>query len=152
MQERDYPVGLDFGWIAADREGRVAVFITAGQGPVPTLTLVPQRPPVEDSESRLDVLPPITSAELLVPLKRPDDFVKLARRGLFVYDWTDADAKKTTATNSYELIAVPGVPISVGNLPKDVTLLLEGIVLNVSFTRDRSIDVTQHLDCRRPPP
>src|SRR5512138_1586037 len=89
VQERNYPDGVDCGWIAADRDGRVGVFVTGGRGPIPRIALLPGRPPVEDVESVLNSLRSFTTAKVLVSLKRPDDFVELAQRGLFAYDWTD---------------------------------------------------------------
>jgi hypothetical protein len=151
MQERNYPEDLDFGWIAADCEGRVGVFVTGGRGPVPRIALLPGRSRVEEIESLLDGLPSFTTAKAIVQLKRPDDFVEAARRGLFAYDWTDVHRSEREALGSYELIAAPDQPISVTDLPKEIADLLEGIVLEVSFAQERLIDVTKHLECRRTP-
>lgn len=35
----EYPYGTDMEWLAVDRDGRVAVFTTAGAGPVPVSVL-----------------------------------------------------------------------------------------------------------------
>ena len=151
MEERDYPEGLDCVWIGSDREGRVGAFVTGGEGPIPARALLSHRLSVEDIEGRLSELPSVTFATLLVPLSRPDDFVELARRGFFAYDWTDVHRTSSEALHAYEQIAVPGTPISARELPADIAALLEGMVLNVSFAQDAKIDVTKYLDCRRVP-
>lgn len=150
MKERNYPEDLDCGWIAADREGRVGVFVTGGRGPVPRVALLPERPPVEEIEFFLGALPSFTTARVVVQLKRPDDFVESAERGFFAYDWTDVHRAEREALGSYELIAAPDKPISIKELPKEITDLLQGIVLDVSFTQERLIDVTKYLECQTP--
>lgn len=151
MEERDYPEGLDCVWIGSDREGRIGAFVTAGEGPIPVGLLLSDRLSLDEIEGRLGELPSVTSAKLLVPLKRPDDFVDLARRGFFAYDWTDVHRTSSEALHVYEQIAVPETPISARELPAEVAALLEGMVLNVSFSQDVKIDVTRHLDCRKAP-
>jgi hypothetical protein len=151
VKECAYPEGLDCVWLASDRDGRVGAFTTAGEGPIPALALLPQRPPIEEIESLLYELPAITSAKLLVSLPRPDDFLNFAARGLFAYDWTDVHRVAAAELNSYEQLAVPDAPITAGQLPKDIAPLVEGIILNVSFAHERFIDVTKYLECRRAP-
>src|SRR4051812_47975150 len=101
MEERHYPKGIDCVWIGYDREGRVGVFATGGEGPIPALALEAKRIPLEEIESRLLRLPPTTSGRLLVPLKRPDDFLDPARRGLFAYDWSDAHRNRSEKIGKY---------------------------------------------------
>jgi len=148
VEERGYPEGLDCVWIGSDREGRVGAFVTGGEGPIPAGALLADRLSVEEIEGRLNELPAVTSARLLVPLKRPDDFVELARRGFFAYDWTDVHRTSSEALRAYEQVAVPETPISAKDLPAEIAALLDGIVLNVSFAQEAKIDVTRHLDCR----
>ena len=150
VEERDYPDGLDCVWIASDRDGRVGAFITGGEGPIPTQAVLSHRLPVDEIEARLGKLPSTSIARLLVPMKRPDDFLELARRGVFAYDWTDVHRTRSEALHAYEQIAAPGTPIAAGELPKEIAALLEGIVLNVSFAHQPSIDVTKHLNWRQP--
>jgi hypothetical protein len=147
VEDRNYPEGSDCVWIGSDREGRVGAFVTGGEGPIPAGALLSHRLSVEEIEGRLSELPLVTSARLRVPLKRPDDFVALARRGFFAYDWTDVHRTTSEALHAYEQIAVPETPISARELPAEIAALLEGIVLNVSFAQDTMIDVTKQLDC-----
>lgn len=55
---------------------------------------------------RILASPECADHRLLVLMPRPDSIIALARRGLFVYDWTGA---------RYELIAVPQPPLLVVN-------------------------------------
>jgi hypothetical protein len=151
VEERDYPEGEDCVWIGSDREGRVGAFVTGGEGPIPAGVLLSHRLSVGEIEGRLGELPSVTSALLLVPLKRPDDFMELARRGFFAYDWTDVHRTSSEALHAYEQIAIPETPISAVELPAEIAALLEGITLNVSFAQVTKIDVTKYLDCRRAP-
>jgi hypothetical protein len=47
VEERQYPEGIDCVWIGCDREGRVGVFVTGGEGPIPALALEAKRIPVK---------------------------------------------------------------------------------------------------------
>jgi len=94
--------GLDVVWLAVDSCDRVAAFVTAGDGPIPAASV----DAVEDSEKRVCALPACADHQILESMPRPDSFIALARRGLFVYDWTGA---------RYELIAVPQPPLIAGN-------------------------------------
>jgi len=89
MTTQPHPEGIDCIWLASDREGHVDAFITAGVGLIPAEALSSVHMPVEDIESRLFQLPPVSQVRLLVSVKRPDDFIDLAERGAFVYDWPD---------------------------------------------------------------
>lgn len=152
MEERDYPKGLDCVWIGSDRAGHVAAFVTGGEAPIPAYALKLNRTSIEAIEGELHVLPLTAGASLLVPLNRPDDFMELARRGFFAYDWTDAHRTLSEARYAYELIAAPEKPILAEELPTEIAALLDGMSLNVVFTEDRAIDVTKHLRCRTASP
>lgn len=147
MKEHAYPEGVDCVWLATDRDARVAAFVTGGAGPIPVSVLDVSRPPVEEIEARINEIKPVTSAQLLVNLKRPDDFVGFAKRGLFAYDWTDVHRTRGESLHAYELIAIPGSPISIRDLPNDLADLVAEVSLNVSFNMEERIDVCRHLIC-----
>lgn len=107
MIKRTYPVGLDCVWLAVDGHDQLAAFITAGEGPIPEEILCYPNIGVEDVEATLLTLPKVGAAELRVTVPRPDDFLELAERGLFVYDWTDVHRKNHDRIRSYELVALP---------------------------------------------
>ena len=150
MDERDYPKGIDCVWIGADRNGRLGVFVTGGEGPIPALALRSDRTPVEDIESLLLQLPSSTSSRLVIPLKRPDDFMELAQRGFFAYDWSDIHRTRNEATGGYELIAVPEVPLVRGEVPSAIASLVEGLELNVDFAVAGEVDAGKEVQCRTP--
>ena len=56
-----------------------------------------------------------------VGVPRPDDFVELAGRGLFVYDWTDIHRKRKDYLHAYELVAVSsGATLEHCHLPSEL--------------------------------
>ncbi len=99
--------GIDAAWLAVDGGGQVAVFTTAGQGPVPKSALAS----VESAEADVLRLPAICGATRVKPLPRPDSFVAFAERGFFAYDWSDAHRTSRDACGGYELVAAPALPL-----------------------------------------
>lgn len=148
MSLKPYPEGIDCVWLASDREGRLGAFITAGMGPIPVAALDPSHMPVEDVEGLLCQLPPVSQARLLVSVKRPDDFIDLAERGLFVYDWTDINRTAREALRVYEPVAVPSNPIIASSLPSDLAALAKALRLtDVVFAAGDAVDIRAHLSC-----
>lgn len=123
---------IDCVWLASDRAGRLAVLITAGEGPIPPAAL---DGPVEffEIETLLLELPVSAAAHLLVQVPSPDSFVALAERGLFVYDWTDVH-RTAGKTNAYELVATPSEPQQLASLPDDLRRTAVGLDLEFAGT------------------
>lgn len=141
-----YPDGTDFEWCGCDADGHIAVFTTAGLGPIPAAVL-------RDSELTHALLESVRSlpsrggATMLVRLPRPDDFVQFACRGLFAYDWQDAH-RTNTGSGGYELLARPHKPLHVSELPAEVQPLLRELILaDVRFADNAVLDVRKHFDC-----
>lgn len=148
MSTQPYPEGIDCVWLASDRDGHLGAFITAGVGPIPAEALDSVYMPIEDIEGRLCQLPPVSQAQLLVSVKRPDDFIDLAERGVFVYDWTDINRTTRDALRVYEPVAVPTKPITASSLPSDLAGLAKVLMLaNVVFAAGESVDIRAHLSC-----
>ena len=148
MKLKTYPEGIDCVWLASDQEGHLGAFITAGIGPIPVAALDPSHMPVEDIEERICQLPLVSQARLLVSVKRPDDFIDLAERGLFVYDWTDINRTAREALHVYEPVAVPSTPITASSLPSDLAALAKILRLaDVRFTASDAVDIRAHLSC-----
>src|SRR5436305_2139474 len=104
--------------------------------------------PIEDIESRICRLPLVSKAELLVSVKRPDDFIDLAERGVFVYDWTDINRTAREALRAYAPVAVPTRPITANSLPSDLSALAEIVrLVDVVFAASGAVDVCAHLSC-----
>ena len=98
---------LDVVWLAADTADHLAAFVTGGEGPIPLAAL----PAVEDSETDALSLPEVCEHRLLVTYPRPEDFIALARRGLYVYDWSNVHRTRAEQLAGYELVAVPSAPL-----------------------------------------
>jgi len=146
--DRPYPQGTDCVWIGADRSGHVAAFVTGGTGPIPVSVLNSELIRVEEVEERICDLPRVSFARQLVATKKPDAFVELAERGLFVYDWSDVHRTKNESVHEYEPVAVPVTPATVGELPDEIAALVRGVALDVTFADGNSLDVRAHVDCR----
>jgi hypothetical protein len=112
--------------------------------------LLLNRTPVEEIEGLLLELPATTSSRLIVPLKRPDDFLELARRGFFAYDWSDVHRTRSEKIGKYVQIAIPEIPLLLAELPSEITDLAEGIELNVTFLDEPLVDVAKDMQCREP--
>jgi hypothetical protein len=98
--------GLDVAWLASDSEGHVAVFVTAGAGPIPELAFSG----IEKAEEFALSLPKCSAYQLLVQVPDPSSFVALAERGLYVYDWP-SPGQSRMASGAYRLAAVPNNPV-----------------------------------------
>lgn len=143
-----YPQGIDYVWLASDREGHVGAFITAGVGSIPVEVLSSVYIPIEDIEGRLYQLLPVSQVRLLVSVKRPDDFIELAERGIFVYDWTDIHRIAREALRVYEPVAVPTKPIMVSSLPADLADLAKALrLVDVVFAASKTVDIRAYLRC-----
>src|SRR5262245_34687608 len=105
---------IDLSWVAVDSAGRLAVFTTAGEGPVPASALQASAA----AQAAVAELPVVGGNKLLVDYPRPDDFVAFAERGLYAYDWCDAHRTAAASSGCYELVAVPLRPVLVAELPK----------------------------------
>ena len=118
--------GIDAAWIAVDAQGHVALFITAGEGSVPESAL----PSTEDAETEVLALPESCDCDLLVDVPRPDDFVAIARRGIFAYDWVAAHGLQEKVPAHYALQARPSRPLVLTHLPASLQALAAPTVLS----------------------
>lgn len=149
MTTREYPDGLDCVWLAADKNGHLGVFVTGGVGPIPMSALTTSSFPIEDVEAAVCELPQVSEARLLVQMKRPDDFIEMAQRGFFVYDWRDVHRTAHEATHAYESIAVPLSPIAIDALPDPLKrLVMDAILSDSAFVEEQTLNVTAALECR----
>ena len=79
--------GLEFDWLARDRDGHVAYFASGGCGPMP--------PAAAEHSGSLELFELATSHPVwceAVPQAVPldgdyDDWKQIARRGIFAFDW-----------------------------------------------------------------
>jgi hypothetical protein len=143
-----YPEGMDCVWIASDKNSNVAAFVTGGFGPIPRKVLESKCLGIEEVEGTLSTLPDFSVAQLLVSMPRPDDFIEMAGKGFFVYDWCDVERVASQYTGLYELMASPVTPIKSHMLP----LLLRNLVSDVgfsmlSFSESITVKVTDAFEC-----
>jgi len=149
MSDRPYPDGVDCVWIASDRDCHMGVFVTAGIGPIPVHALNSDCVPVEDLEELVCSMPTVSEARLLVAVKRPDDFIDLAERGFFVYDWTDIHRTTREAIRAYEPVAVPVSPIKADILLGELASVAKAVKFaEVTFANKQLLDVCAHMTCR----
>jgi hypothetical protein len=142
-----YPEGWDLEWLSVDAAWQVAVFTSAGVGPIPTSVL--RYPETLDAIPELVRALPIRSeSKLLADVNRPDDYIEFARRGLYAYDWSDVHRSRGEKTGLYQLQAYPETPITVRELTLQLQSLL-GVTLfsSLRFDQSRSIDVRRAVEC-----
>jgi hypothetical protein len=148
MNYRIYPEGIDCVWVAVDRVGYLAIFVTAGQGPIPKVALDTDAIAIESIEEYIYTLPKISNAKLLIAMPRPDDFIAMAERGFFVYDWRDMHRSEIDYKNCYELIAIPESPLIMRNMIPDTSVLLTNIRLNkTAYVDSQKIDIPALIEC-----
>ncbi|CAM5503288.1 hypothetical protein MAUB1S_08410 [Mycolicibacterium aubagnense] len=117
---QDYLQRIDSTWLAVDDRGVPAAFITAGCGPIPDAVLA-HPTDVTDIEDLLHaLLPERCEASLRVDVPNADSYLGLCRLGLHVYDWTDVHLSIARSQNAYELVAVPAVPLDIGQMPPEL--------------------------------
>jgi len=128
MSQQEYPHALDFAWIASDGQEHVAVFITAGEGPILAQALRGDFFPVKEVEPRVLRLSirPDQAVTYLSDAPNPSSYIALAQRGVFVYDWTDFTSVRESL-NAYELVARPVMPITCADLPTDLREVAQAV-------------------------
>jgi hypothetical protein len=146
-----YPDDFDLAWLASDREGHVAAFVTGGAGPIPRKAFEPGRVPVEDLEERVHNLPRSSGARVLVDFPSTHSIVALAELGLYVYDWSDAHRTSPELVGAYQPVGVPTRPIGLDAIGEELAALFRGISLDLAFADGSLLDVAKHLPCLWPP-
>jgi hypothetical protein len=141
-----YPYGTDYEWCAIGAVEQVAVFTTAGIGPMP-VALLGDLPLTDAFMDAVRHLPMRGRATMLVSLPRPDDFIHFASRGFFAYDWEDFHRTRGRS-GCYEMLSRPETPIHLSDLPDQFHPLLRGTLLpGVRFADSLMIDVRRLLLC-----
>jgi hypothetical protein len=150
MEVNEYPECIDYEWFAFDAVGHIAVFTTAGVGPIPKPVLASRA--AEDALGEFAHHLPIRgTAVMLVSLPRPDDYMAFAAQGLFAYDWADVHRSARDWSGVYELYARPDRPISACDMPVQFqSLLRESVVGSIRFSSSSRIDVRTLYACHEP--
>jgi hypothetical protein len=143
-----YPDGIDCIWLGVDKNDHIGAFITAGIAPIPIKFLEENTEDISDIEEIVYRLPIISAVEILISVKRPDSFIELSSRGLFVYDWTDINRKKKDEINLYEPVSRPENPIKELDLRK---IIYNKLILvrfsDLDFTKSEPIDILKKKEC-----
>ena len=146
--ERRAFFGLEFDFLAVDDDDHVAVFSSAGYGPLPVAVLdEPEREQeaVEATEL-LPVVSRVSAADIGSGFELP-----FAERGLFAYDWEDT-------YGPYRRVATPETPALLGSmnriasqfgaLPRLPTCFLDADVVDLA---SMGVGLAADPDPRAPP-
>jgi hypothetical protein len=149
MTNCEYPLGIDCVWIASDYNGNIGAFVTGGEGPIPCSALRDKYFLIDDVEEALCDLPLVSGVRLLVSMPRPDDFIEMAKRGFFVYDWRDVHRTSRACSNMYEQIAVPQTPIALAALPVQMRSLASSVNFSpLAFENELSLSTGLKFECK----
>jgi len=142
IRQQAYPDGIDCTWLGVDRRGKIAAFVAAGEGEIPTALLMQHDVDLGDIENLLMNLPVKGNVKLRVSVARPDDFLDMACRGLYVYDWSG---------NRYTLVAEPEIAIELSGLDAELKVVAEHAVFDsVEFFRQETISVGSMMEVDQP--
>ncbi len=142
-----YPLQQDLAWIATDMAENVAVFITAGEGPIPRAVLDYPDMALEEWEDRVLELPTSSEAKLLISVSKPEAYGKFAERGLFVYDWIDFHRSASQQVGYYEPVATPVRAMTLSLLPQPLRTLASLILLGDRFDEGKGVDPANTVIC-----
>jgi hypothetical protein len=148
VSHKRYPLQIDCVWVASDRNGKLGAFITAGCAPIPTEAFDEEFMDVPDIEQRIGVMPTVSKCQLLTRhIPRPDDYIALAERGFYTFDWTDVHPRGPRL-NAYELVALPERPAAIDALPHELVAMATALKLaRVDFSSASRLDVRLHRAC-----
>lgn len=115
----------DFRWYATDSIGEITVFTTAGFGAIP-MNFFRDSSKYLELEKYLNTLATKSDYLCIGNSTFIEDGYKVdAERGLYSYDWNSEASSYEKAP--YSLLASPTRPLTVSDLDKDRTLLLETV-------------------------
>jgi hypothetical protein len=120
--------GVEFNWLAVDRDHHVGLFMTSGAGPSP-LAALRNWALIDSATARLADLPAVTG---FVGDKAPHGvdytcYDEPASRGLYCYDWRDSHGP-------YQLRAAPEQPLAVDALPDDLRVVASLASFDIRFS------------------
>ena len=104
----EYP-HYDCVWAAEDECGNLGAFVTGGKGPIPKLLLDTQE--ILGIEETILSLVSRSEVENHKAYPLMASFEHLAKRGFFVFDWSDVHRTSATKSGLYELVSSPLSPL-----------------------------------------
>jgi len=136
--ETELPVlphwGFEFDWYGLDTGSQVAMFSSAGFGPVPAVVMNHERQLYEWT-LQCDSLPDL--GECLECPNQPGnygDWIRMAERGFFTFD---------CGSGRYERWTVPSRPILFDELPSALSRLARIVALDLAFDDVSTIDLVE---------
>jgi len=146
MSDPYYPHGWDCLWLAHDRNDQVGGFVTGSLGPIPVALLDLNDLKVKDLEKMVLGQPKVSSSRLLVSFyPKPQSFLELAERGIFVYDWTGLGQ----SSKPYQQVASPTTPILLASLPDRLREIASLAKFATSdFSADTLLKPVEYFPCR----
>jgi hypothetical protein len=127
--------GEEFDWLGVELQGHVAVFTTAGFGPIP-MAVDPHLTDVDAALDQVRQLPDLESpAEIRLRFGHYSDWHAYSAKGFYGYDWDEASSRR------YERRASPAAPISVSQLPAEIRAVAQLVEFPVKFADISSIIV-----------
>ncbi len=131
-----------------DKFGSLASFTTAGVGPIPKELV--RRFPKEFryTEERIIDLPVISKSILHVEMNDPSSFIDIAKRGIYVFDWSDVHMRQKYALDAYELTVTPLQPLKAQSLPQNLEIFTDLIAFpDEDFSKAKTIDPRLSMSC-----
>jgi hypothetical protein len=134
----------DGAWLAVDASEHVAVLTTAGVAPIPKVVLGHYERSPEDLVNDM----PVVGGYLRLPHSGDlSSWTGFAARGFFGYDWQDVH-RSSGLSRSYELMAVPAVPITASQLEPELSRLARLVTLeSVVFEQTPFLAIERLLPC-----
>ncbi len=124
---------LEFDWLACDADGFVALFSSAGFGPVPEES-VAMADALDAALDRMNAMPIRSGATSIGGTTNPDDWMAAAQRGFFAFDWAHA-------RDRYQIEALPNRPIRVDEVEdKTIRDAVSRVRIPVRFSHLRWLD------------
>jgi hypothetical protein len=129
--DEDHPrCEVEFDWLAVDPQGHVAVFTTAGYGPVP-MEVDPHLTEVDAALDQVKRLPDLESPdEIRLRFNEFSDWHAYSAKGFYAYDWNGGPSYWFGA---YERRATPAAPMSVSQLPAEIRAVAQLVEFPVKF-------------------
>jgi hypothetical protein len=139
MVDRQALEGGEFDWFAVDADGHVGHFSTAGYGPIPK-SVLRHYGQIKKLNEHLLALPVNGEAQGHLP-GTIDDWLEMARRGLFSYDWQHWKGP-------YRRAATPSSPLTVDHLPTALQAAVKVVHLTgVRFAESFALRPEELCEC-----
>lgn len=132
---------MEFDFLLQDSDGHIALFSTAGYGPIPLQALPEHEDDAVDVEGvAITALPVIGT-----PLRQSQEahgcaeWIALAERGIFVFDWRHRGGP-------YDRLLAPSHPVAIESLPLSIKRHVAGTHQGCFGTTEAIADVPDAAD------